>query len=134
MARVARTLWAGARLVCPNCQSGRIYNGLKKNAACPSCDAVFERPDEGDFLVTVVASYSITAVMIAAFVFILNYAVPGLDIYVQIWLGLFIGLGFSLLTYRNLKGLAVALLYLTFGLRRSASTSGATKLGSGKKD
>ena len=59
---------------------------------------------------------------VAAFVFLLNWLVPGLDIYLQVALSVALGLGFVVATYRNVKGLSVALLHLTFGLRRRTGT------------
>lgn len=119
MSRIAQTLWTGLRLRCPDCGVGRLYTGLRRHKSCTSCGALFERSEEGDFLVTVVVSYSITAVLIAAFVFLLNWLAPELDIYLQVSLSLALGLGFVFATYRNVKGLSVALLHLTFGLSRS---------------
>lgn len=119
MPRVVPTLWSGLRLMCPNCHQGKLYTGLKRNRVCSSCDVLFERLEEGDFLVTVVVSYSVTAVLIAAFVFLLNFLAPSLDIYLQLVLSLALGLGFALATYRNVKGVAIALLHLTFGLTKA---------------
>lgn len=117
MPRIVHTLWTGLRLRCPDCGEGRLYTGLRRHTRCVACGVLFERSEEGDFLVTVVVSYSIAAVFVAAFVFLLNWLVPGLDIYLQVALSVALGLGFVVATYRNVKGLSVALLHLTFGLR-----------------
>lgn len=123
MSRVAQTLWTGLRLRCPCCGEGRLYTGLRRHSRCESCGALFERSEEGDFLVTVVVSYSVTAVLIAAFVFIVNWLAHELDLYIQVALSLALGLGFALATYRNIKGLSVALLHLTFGLTRQGASA-----------
>lgn len=113
-----RALWHGMRLICPQCETGRMYDGMKRRAACDSCGVVFERSEEGDFLVTVVTVYSTTAVLIAALVFFINYTFPGMNLAWQIGICLAFGLGFSLSLYRNFKGLSIGLLYLTFGLKK----------------
>lgn len=117
---ILRSLWSGTRLVCPNCQGGRIYNGWRRNPTCPACGVRFERSEEGDFLITVVTVYSTTAVLISALIFIINLTAPDMALSTQITLCLVVALSFSLLTYRNFKGLAVGLLYLTFGLKPKA--------------
>lgn len=118
-----RALWHGLRLVCPSCEAGRIYNGFKRLPTCDSCGVRYERVEEGEFLVTVVLVYSITAVMISGLVFVFNYLFPSLELSTQLALCLLIGLAFSLATYRNFKGLAIGLLHLTFGLKPAPTDS-----------
>lgn len=118
MREKVRALWCGLRLMCPSCEKGRIYEGLKKRTTCNACGVRFERSEEGDFLITVVAVYSTTAVMISGLVFIMNFVLHGIDLFMQMAVCLLFGVGFALVAYRNFKGLSVGLLYLTFGLKR----------------
>lgn len=115
--RVARALWEGVRLICPACHTGRIYASFaKRNDRCPHCNVVFERGAEGDFLVTTVAAYSITAVFIAIWVFILNYLFHDIPLVTQLWTIGIASVAFLVLFYRNIKGLAIGAIYLVFGL------------------
>lgn len=124
-----RALWNGFRLYCPRCEQGKIFEGLKRRRTCSVCRVVFERPEQGDFLVTVVFVYATTAVLISLLVFLVNYTVPGLDVTFQIVLFLLLGVGFALATYRNFKGLSVGLMYVTFGLERAEPEEAANENG-----
>lgn len=123
--RVLPTLWTGFRLRCPSCRHGRIYHGFRANSSCSSCGVEFQSSDEGHFLVTVVAAYSITAVLLAAFVFALNVVYPEMTILLQIVICLLFASVFLLLSYRHFKGVSVALIHLTFGLRPRPTTATA---------
>jgi uncharacterized protein (DUF983 family) len=46
---VARTIWRGARLRCPQCGADTLFGGyLRLNAACPACSADFSRSETAD--------------------------------------------------------------------------------------
>lgn len=121
--KVWKTLWTGLRLACPNCGVGRIYTGFRPHKKCTHCGVAFERTGEGDFLVTVVAAYGVTAVLLAALVFALNVAFPGLPVELQLGLCLAAGAGVLLVGFRHLKGVSVALVHLTFGLKAEPTGS-----------
>lgn len=114
---VRQALWDGLRLVCPACREGRIYESFfRKNHRCPHCRVIFERGSEGDFLVTTVAAYSIAAVLISLIVFILNFVFHDIPLVTQLYIIGAVGLVFTILFYRNVKGLAIGGLHLVFGL------------------
>lgn len=115
--RVRQALWDGVRLICPACRRGRIYESFfRKNYRCPECRVIFERGTEGDFLVTTVTAYSIVAVFTCIIAFILNFLFDGISLATQLIITGCIGLLFSILFYRNMKGLAIGGLHLVFGL------------------
>lgn len=48
-APLARTIWRGARLCCPNCGERTLFRAyLKLNAACPNCAADFSHSETAD--------------------------------------------------------------------------------------
>jgi len=112
-----KTLWTGFRLRCPNCTSGRIFSGLRMNKMCQNCGVYFERPAEGDFLVTIVMVYATTAVLIAGLVFLINMYLPHVSVAAQMIFCLVFGLALSLASHRHWKGFSIALIHLTFGLQ-----------------
>lgn len=115
--RVRQALWDGIRLICPACRRGRIYESFfRKNHRCPECRVIFERGSEGDFLVTTVTAYSIVAVFTCIIAFILNFAFHGIPLKTQLIITGGIGLVFTILFYRNMKGLAIGGLHVVFGL------------------
>lgn len=115
--RIRQALWDGIRLICPACRRGRIYESFfHKNHRCPECRVIFERGSEGDFLVTTVTAYSIAAVFISILVFILNFVFHGIPLITQFVIAGGVGLLFTVLFYRNIKGLAIGGLHLVFGL------------------
>lgn len=110
-------MWDGMRLVCPNCRKGAIYRAMEMNARCPSCDIAFQ-PNPGDFTGAMTVAYSVTSVLVAIGVFILE-SMTNLPLmtHVIIW-GIF-SVAFLILCYRNLKGIWIGILYAMTGLREN---------------
>lgn len=113
-----RGLVDGFRLLCPVCRKGRLYEGFRKRLDhCPECGVRFERPEEGDFLVSVVLAYSLTAVLVCALVFILNFSFEAVPLWTQLVVTGIFSTTFLLIFYRNLRGVAIAAIFLAFRFR-----------------
>lgn len=111
-----RYAWRGMLNRCPACRRGRIFRNLfTMHASCPNCGVVFER-EEGDFVGAMVVAYSITAVLVAVGVMIVEMVVH-LDVmlHVLLWGGFTVA--FLLLTYRNMKGIWLGILHAMMGLK-----------------
>jgi uncharacterized protein (DUF983 family) len=122
-----KAAWIGLQLRCPACGRGRIYRSLTAmHPHCPACGVVFER-EEGDFLGAMVVAYSITAVLVAVGVFVVELFAD-LDPMGHILLWSTVSTGFLLCTYRNMKGIWLGILHVMVGLRPpSAEEAGHTK-------
>ena len=111
MAKIARTLFDGLRLICPACRSGRMFRGLfRMNVRCPVCGIIFER-DAGEVTGGMAINAVLTATLAvsgAALAFITD--VPILPLLAILMAATII---FPLWFYRHARGLWVAILYLT---------------------
>lgn len=117
MWEMVRAAWTGMRLTCPACGQGRIYRSLQQmNPECPHCGVRFER-EEGDFLGAMVIAYSITAMLVAAGVFIL-LLLTDMSATAHIILWSTAATLFLVTTYRNMKGIWIGILHVMVGLKR----------------
>jgi len=106
----------GMTLRCPACGEGRIYRNLTEmNRSCSQCGVVFER-EEGDFVGAMLVAYSITAVVIAAGVYLVE-VYTSLDAMVHVLLWSAVATLFLVFTYRNMKGIWLGILHAMIGLR-----------------
>lgn len=109
--------WNGLLLRCPSCRQGRMGKpGLGLKSACPHCEVVFE-PEEGDFLGAMVMAYAVTSVLIVIGVYLVA-VFTNLTAKQQLALWSAAGTLFLILTYRNMKGAWIGILYAMTGLRR----------------
>lgn len=109
--------WDGLLLRCPKCREGRMGQGLLGlKSSCPHCGAVFE-PEEGDFLGAMVTAYAVTAVLLVVGIYLVA-VLTDLTAQQQLALWSVTGTLFLILTYRNMKGAWVGILYAMTGLRR----------------
>lgn len=118
--------WAGLRLRCPSCGVGKIYAGLTRmNPRCSRCGVIFER-DEGDFLGAICIAYSVTAVLVAVGIYLLEIFTD-LNPYghLLIW-SLFAAL-FLWIGYRHMKGLWIGILHVMIGLTAENSQEGGDR-------
>lgn len=116
MWEMLRAAWEGMRLRCPACGQGRIFRTFSAmNSECPHCGVVFER-EEGDFLGAMVVAYSITAVLIAAGILIVE-VLTDLDATAHAVIWSVLAALFLILTYRNMKGIWIGILHVMMGLR-----------------
>lgn len=114
--RVLRGLADGFRLRCPHCRTGRLsYRLFDKLEHCPHCGMELGM-GEGDFVGIVMMSYSVTAIFVAFFAWGLYHLVDWpVTSHVLVW-GIIVGVWIPL-TYRNFRGLWIAFMYLSGGLR-----------------
>lgn len=96
---------------CPNCGEGEIAkNFFNLKDKCPVCDAVYNRSDAGNWMVSATLNYFITAIILifTTIVLVRNYGFfSGLTFYMA-GLALVVGA----LIYRTCKLLAVWILWL----------------------
>lgn len=112
-----KAAWFGLILRCPRCHKGRMAQGLLGvRDRCPHCSAEFE-PEEGDFIGAMLVAYSVTAVLIAIGIYLVA-VFTDLSARSQFMLWAVAGSLFLVLTYRNMKGAWVGILYAMTGLRR----------------
>jgi uncharacterized protein (DUF983 family) len=112
-----KAAWYGLLLRCPKCQQGRMAQGaLGVKDRCPHCGAEFE-PEEGDFIGAMLMAYSVTAVLIVIGIYLVA-VFTSLSARTQFYLWSVAGTLFLLLTYRNMKGAWVGILYAMTGLRK----------------
>ncbi|MFZ5817764.1 MAG: DUF983 domain-containing protein [Bacillota bacterium] len=109
--------WDGLRLRCPACRRGRMADGaMGLRTRCPHCGAEFE-PEEGDFLGAMVVAYAVTALLVVVGVYLVA-VLTDLSARDQLILWSVAGTLFLILTYRNMKGAWVGILYAMTGLRK----------------
>lgn len=112
-----KAAWYGLLLRCPRCHIGRMSQGLLATRdRCPHCGAEFE-PEEGDFIGAMLVAYSITAVLIVIGIYLVA-VFTDLSARAQLYLWSVVGTLFLALTYRNMKGAWVGILYAMTGLRK----------------
>lgn len=111
-----RKLWMGLSLRCPNCDQGRIADGwFQIRETCPHCHVRFERAQgESTGAMIIILSLSPIAALLVFFLLyaLLDEASPILLTAVSF---AFL-IGFHLLAYRHMRGLWIAIVYLTSGL------------------
>lgn len=118
MGEMWRLAKLGFRLICPACGQGRIFKDLSHlNKECPNCGVLFE-PNAGDFLGAMVVAYSVTAVLVAAGVYILEQLVD-IDAMVHVVVWSIFTLLFLLFTYRNWKGMWIGILHAMVPLKQA---------------
>lgn len=76
-------LLRGARLRCPRCGQGKVFQGwFSMNDSCPSCDRKFNRAP-GYFLGSIFFNYGVTAILMVVAYFSLFFALGRVS---QAWL------------------------------------------------
>ena len=112
MLRLLRALLDGALLRCPRCHRGGMFHrAFQIQRTCPSCGLQFETAS-GEITGGMGINITVTLlpIMVAAFVFGLNPAIP-LE---QLLLGLgAVAVGFPIAFYHSSRGMWVAITYLT---------------------
>lgn len=108
-----KKLWTGFQLKCPNCEQGDMMSSaLTMHTTCPVCGVQFERKS-GESAGASIIWVSVLPILAMILFFVLEFTLPALDL----WTNASIALGFVLvvgvLFYRNVRGLWVAVSYLT---------------------
>ncbi|QPC82318.1 DUF983 domain-containing protein [Phototrophicus methaneseepsis] len=112
-----RTLWAGFRLRCPNCKQGHISRGIfSVQQQCEVCGVYFERKS-GESAGASIIWISILPFLALMLFFVLHRLWP--DASLVILLGVPVGLLLIVgaVFYRNVRGLWIAIVHLTDGLK-----------------
>jgi uncharacterized protein (DUF983 family) len=112
-----KKLLLGALLRCPNCGRGHIMRGwFTVNPTCPVCSVRFERqPGEGTGAMMIVMSMMPLPAII---LFMVLYSVGTIPLGALLG-GLLVGMiVVSLLAYRHARGIWVAIIDLSGGLKR----------------
>lgn len=114
---ILRKLWVGARLRCPECEIGPVFDGhLHVSETCPYCNVRYERGAGeaiGGIYVTVVVAES------TAFLgFLIVHALFSLSIVQQLMFWVPYLVVFSMLFYRHARAIWISVLYLTGAVYR----------------
>lgn len=107
-----RKLRVGARLRCPHCEVGPIFDSyLKLRDTCPYCDARYERgagESIGGIYVNIIAAETTAFI---GFLIVHTLFSPPITQQLMFWVPYLIV--FSVLFYRRARGVWIAILYLT---------------------
>ena len=80
MATASQKWLALARMRCPHCCKGRIYErGMKMNERCPACGLLFER-EPGYFMGALYVSYGLAVIMLLMGMGIISSLLPAVDL------------------------------------------------------
>ncbi len=103
---VRQVLRRAARLRCPVCGNGRLFDGWNAHAHCPSCGFLLER-EPGYWTNAVTLNYMLTgglaSMLVAPLVMLTGWPIP-----VLLAVGLSTAVGLSLGCYWHMKALWVA--------------------------
>lgn len=111
-----QTLLSGLMLRCPNCEQGQMGKGrFDIQETCPVCGVRFERKP-GESTGASIVMLSILPIPAIALGFVLMAAFPDLGIWAVFGLLTVLVLVICVVTYRNARGLWVAVVHLTDGL------------------
>lgn len=111
-----KKLWLGFWLRCPNCGEGHIAEGmLGIQEKCEVCEVRFERKS-GETAGASIIWVSVLPILAMIIFFAIELSNPG----TSLWISAGIPLGFvviaGVLFYRNVRGLWIAVSYLTGGV------------------
>jgi uncharacterized protein (DUF983 family) len=108
-------LKTGLMLRCPECEHGHLFDGFyQMHATCPYCQVRFGR-SSGDMVGgTYINIIFAELTALAGFFLVHNTFAPPIIPHLMFWM--FYLLAFSLVFYRNARGLWVGVVYLTGGV------------------
>ena len=117
-----KKLWTGFLMRCPNCEQGHIadgWTGIQKQ--CEVCSVRFERKD-GESAGASIILVSILPILAMIIFFVIELTNPG----TSLWISAGIPIGFVIIAgvgfYRNVRGLWIAISYLTGGVYADEGT------------
>lgn len=110
-----RALARGARMRCPACGLGRLFAGRwTMQRTCPYCRVRFERAD-GESLGAAVLNTGLTVTLgLVGFFLTTSRSVLPDALELALWVA--VSIAFSALAYRPMRGLWVAIAYITGGV------------------
>ncbi len=110
-------LLVGARLRCPNCEEGRMFDGLfTLHETCPVCGVRFER-SEGESIGGTMLLLIFAELLAVGGFFVTEFLFdPPMTFQLIFWVSF--NLLFILLGYRHTRGMWIAVVYLTQGVMR----------------
>ncbi len=112
-----RAMWYGLLLICPRCHEGKLYaSWTVRNDQCPVCGANFE-PGEGDFLGSMFMAYTGTVVVVGTAILLLGL-LTDISLTDLLTYGIVASAVFLVLTYRNMRGVWIGIVYMMTGFRR----------------
>ena len=111
-----RTLLLGLRLRCPNCEKGRISDGLFHiHETCPVCQVRFERKD-GESAGASIMTLSLLPIPALIVSFVLMALNPELPLLVVVGIPALLIVLTSILGYRHARGFWIGIVAVTDGL------------------
>lgn len=112
------TLWHGFWLRCPHCKEGRLADGwLAFHETCAVCSVRFERKS-GESAGASVIWVSILPILAMILFFILELTLNELSVWVKAGIPIAFTVIAGIAFYRNVRGLWIAVSYLTGGVYR----------------
>lgn len=118
-----KKLWQGLRLHCPNCHQATISNGLfQVNRECRHCGVQFERKS-GESAGASIIWISLLPILALILFFVMYMINPDLSVPILLGVPLAFGVILGLVGYRHIKGLWIAIAYLTGDVYADETTS-----------
>lgn len=120
-----QALWHGFWLRCPNCKQGKMVDGwLHLQEKCAVCGVRFERKP-GETAGASIIWVSILPILAMILFFIIEFTAPDTSRWISGGIPLLFVVIAGVLFYRNVRGLWVAITYLTGGVYADEPTSDA---------
>jgi len=117
-------LLLGLRLRCPHCGQGHISDGiLKTRDVCEVCQVRFERKS-GESAGASIIWISILPIVSMVFYFIIFALTPELSVVVHLLITLTFTMILGIIGYRHARGLWIAVVELSDGLKTDAEIEG----------
>ncbi|MBO8142802.1 MAG: DUF983 domain-containing protein [Firmicutes bacterium] len=110
MAEFWQAVQAGLRLRCPACGKGSLYTQGRPNGSCPRCGWTFEKPGDGDWLVTWLVAYTVAALAMVLAMAVL-YATTEVGLAAQVSICAAVGTVAVAALFRRCRGASAGILY-----------------------
>lgn len=120
------TLFLGLRLRCPHCGQGHITDGIfKTRELCEVCQVRFDRKS-GESAGASIVWISLLPILSMIFYFILFALTPDTPLLVHLLITMTFTIILGVLGYRHARGVWVAVVELSDGLKTDAEIKGTT--------
>ncbi len=111
-----KKLWLGFWLTCPNCEEGSMADGLLAiRPECEVCHVKFERKS-GETAGASIIWVSVLPILAMIIFFAIELTNPGTSLWISAGIPLAFVVIAGVLFYRNVRGLWIAISYLTGGV------------------